>query len=43
VDESVFARRGIVVKTRRGRYALEESVRRVCARYRDIARIRSGV
>jgi len=32
-----LARRGVVVKTGRGRYALEESVRRVLAHYRDLA------
>jgi phage terminase Nu1 subunit (DNA packaging protein) len=37
-----LAARGIVVKTKRGRYALEESVRRVCAHYRDIASDKGG-
>src|SRR5215831_17983276 len=32
-----LARRGIVMKTGRGRYALEDSVRRVLAHYRDLA------
>lgn len=37
-----LARRGIVVKVGRGSYALEDSVRRALAHYRDIASDKGG-